>query len=89
MQGLLFLRHISKKELVHKIRTQRKARWVLCMARTEGAKTMTMELLLTITMIAIAAFLSKAIPEKTLIDILIAVIVVAMFRILKGKNERS
>ena len=50
---------------------------------------MTMELLLTITMIAIAAFLSKAIPEKTLIDILIAVIVVAMFRILKGKNERS
>ena len=50
---------------------------------------MTMKLLLTITMIAIAAFLSEAIPEKTLIDILIAIIVVAMFSMLKGDNERS
>ena len=46
-----------------------------------------MKLLLTFTMLVIAMFVFKGIPEKTLIDILIAVIVVAMFSILKGDKD--
>lgn len=40
---------------------------------------MTMKALLTITMIVTAVFVFKDVPAKTLIDITLAVIVVALF----------
>ena len=55
--------------------------------RAEGAKTMTMKSLLTITMLVTAVFVFKDVPAKTLIDIMLAVFVVAMFRIPKGEKR--
>lgn len=47
---------------------------------------MTMKALLTITMIVTAVFVFKDVPAKTLINIMIAIIVVAMFWIPKGEK---
>ena len=44
---------------------------------------MTMKSLLTIMMIVTAVFVFKDVPAKTLIDITLAVVVAAMFRIPK------
>lgn len=48
---------------------------------------MTMKSLLTITMLVTAVFVFKDVPVKTLIDIMLAVFVVAMFRIPKGEKR--
>ena len=46
---------------------------------------MTMKALLTLTMIVTAVFVFKDVPVKTLIDIMLAVIVVALFWLPKEK----
>ena len=48
---------------------------------------MTMKALLTITMIVTAVFVFKNVPSKTLIDLMFAVTVVAMFFIPKGDKD--
>lgn len=47
---------------------------------------MTMKALLTLTMIVTAVFVFKDVPAKTLIGIMLAMLVVAMFRIPKGEK---
>lgn len=60
---------------------------VLPSGKAEGNRTMTMKALLTITMTVTAMFVFKDVPAKTLINIMIAVIVVAMFWIPKGEKR--
>ena len=48
---------------------------------------MTMKAFLTITMIVTAVFVFKDVPAKTLVDIMIAVIVVAMFWLPKESEQ--
>ena len=52
---------------------------VLPKSRAEGNRTMTMKSLLTITMIVTAVFVLKDVPAKTMIDIMLAVILVSLF----------
>lgn len=47
---------------------------------------MTVKTIMTIVLSAVAVFVFKDLPMKTLIDLVLAVIVVAMFRILKGEQ---
>ena len=50
---------------------------------------MTVKTMLTITMIVTAVFVFKDVPVETLIDIMIAVIVDAMFWLPKEKYEKE